>query len=341
MKKVQRNKGAYVPSVIKSEQGKHGNSAASESEGQASGIRVEILVTEGPAKGKRFVLDKPSYFLFGRQANAQLSIRNDQYVSRQHFALQISDEECRLRDLNSKNGVLVNGVRYGGRSPRSGDIRQAPINELRLQNGDRVSVGTTHIQVSITPLTRHEPKSQKQKRSQKDAALFVLDLVQSTQHLLKVGDQAFSSLIKQFHARFQKHHSSSELLSLKCTGDGFLGIYRTPSVAFALASEFLQNPVNSDIHVRMALHWGSVTSIPDGTFIGQDVQRMYHLEGLQADDRISSSESTRLLPPVDRVLITHPALERLNKSEQQRCRAAGQFRLEELDESCRLWVHAD
>ena len=339
MKDAQRDKGKFVPIVIKNEQGKNGDSAPPESEGQRHGIRVEILVTEGPAKGKRFVLDKPTYFLFGRRADAHLSIPNDQYVSRQHFALQISEEECRLRDLNSKNGVIVNGVRYGGRTVHSDAIRQAPINEVCLQNGDQISIGTTHIQVNITPLLSSEPIRPQQKRQSQDAALFVLDLVKSTEHLLKVGDQVFSALIGRFRARFQEHRSSSELLSLKCTGDGFLAVYRSPSAAFALATDLLQTPVNPEIHIRMALHWGTVTSIPDGTFIGRDVQKIYHLEGLQAHDQISSSESTKMLPPANRILVTHPALKRLNKNERLKCRAAGQFRLEELNESCRLWVH--
>ena len=347
----QRNKGAYVPVVIKNEQGRNEDAATLELEEKEDGIRVEVLVTEGPAKGKRFVLDKPSYFLFGRQTDAHLSIPNDQYISRQHFALQVSEAECRLRDLNSTNGVLVNGVRYGGRLPRPEDVRQAPINEVRLQDGDRISVGTTHIQVKITPLFRRESAPPQKTHSARDVALLVLDLVQSTQHLLKIGDQEFSTLIGKFRARFQEHHSSSELLSLKGTGDGFLGVYRSPSAAFALASEFLQVPVSSDVQVRMALHWGTVTSIPDGTFIGQNVQRMYHLEGLQVSDHISSmketkflpasdEEDTKLFPATNRVLITRPALKLLNESERRKCREVGLFRLKELDESCRLWVHA-
>ena len=112
-------------------------------------MRVELYVTAGPAKGKRFVFNKPDCFLFGRAKDAHVSLPNDLYVSRQHFFLEISPPDCKLRDLNSKNGVFVNGVRYGGRTPLKGGIKQAPINEIQLQHGDEIVVGDTRITVII------------------------------------------------------------------------------------------------------------------------------------------------------------------------------------------------
>ena len=89
-------------------------------------MRVEIHVTAGPAKGQHFTFDKPNTFLFGRSTDAQISLPQDRYVSRQHFLLEITSSDCKLTDLNSKNGVVVNGVRYGGHNPPRKGIRQAP-----------------------------------------------------------------------------------------------------------------------------------------------------------------------------------------------------------------------
>jgi serine/threonine protein kinase len=113
-------------------------------------MRVEMTVTTGPAKGRRFTFDKPESFLFGR-TNAHVSFPDDQHVSRRHCLLEISPTECILKDLNSKNGVVVNGIRYGGRTPPKAGVTQAPMgmNEVRLKDGDEITVGNTCIKVSI------------------------------------------------------------------------------------------------------------------------------------------------------------------------------------------------
>ncbi len=112
-------------------------------------MKVELLVISGAVKGKRFVFTKPDCFLFGRAADAHISLPNDLYVSRQHFFLEVSPPVCKLRDLNSKNGVIVNGVRYGGKTPLPREFKQAPINETLLKDGDEIAVGETRIKVSI------------------------------------------------------------------------------------------------------------------------------------------------------------------------------------------------
>ena len=104
-------------------------------------MRVELHVTSGPAMGRHFHFNKPDCFLFGRANDAHISLPKDLYVSRQHFFLEISPPLCKLRDLHSKNGVFVNGVRYGGRVPLPKGIKQAPINEVLLKNGDKIIVG--------------------------------------------------------------------------------------------------------------------------------------------------------------------------------------------------------
>jgi len=114
-------------------------------------MRVEINVTAGPAKGHCFTFDEPDSFFFGRAADARIYLPRDPYVSRQHFLLEISPPECKITDLNSKNGTFINGVRYGGRMPPESDVKQAPdgIKMTILKNGDEISVGDTYMRVSI------------------------------------------------------------------------------------------------------------------------------------------------------------------------------------------------
>lgn len=114
-------------------------------------MQVELHVTEGPVKGRHFSFDTPDCFLMGRAADAHISLPDDPYLSRQHFLLLISPPQCILTDLGSKNGVSVNGVRYGGQRPPSKKSKQAPSErrEVALKDGDCITVGNTHIQVSI------------------------------------------------------------------------------------------------------------------------------------------------------------------------------------------------
>ena len=67
------------------------------------------------------------------------------------FLLEISPPECKLTDLNSKNGVFVNGIRYGGKKTPPPGIQQAPngVKEVQLKDGDEIMVGDTRIQIII------------------------------------------------------------------------------------------------------------------------------------------------------------------------------------------------
>ncbi len=116
-----------------------------------AGMHVELHVTEGPAKGQHFYFDTPDCFLVGRAGDAHISLPDDPYLSRQHLLLLISPPHCILTDLNSKNGVFVNGVRYGGRKAPKAKFKQAPadVRELILKDTDRIAVGSTRILVSL------------------------------------------------------------------------------------------------------------------------------------------------------------------------------------------------
>lgn len=114
-------------------------------------LRVKVQVTAGPAAGRSFEFDQPDTFLFGRSADARISLPDDPYVSRNHFVLEISPPDCKITDLGSKNGTFVNRVRFGGTvAPRAG-VQLAPdgARETRLASGDEIVVGDTQMRVQI------------------------------------------------------------------------------------------------------------------------------------------------------------------------------------------------
>jgi|GEM_PF-832481 len=70
----------------------------------------------------------------GRAAPADIVIAEDNALSRLHFELHFDGKDCWLRDLNSTNGTLHNGVRTVGG---------------RIADGDLIAAGKTRFAVAI------------------------------------------------------------------------------------------------------------------------------------------------------------------------------------------------
>src|SRR5947208_578918 len=96
---------------------------------------VEFLVVEGQPRGKALHFP-PGEFLFGRGPECHVRPNSD-WVSRQHCLLRVTAETASLRDLGSRNGTLVNGVRI--------------VEECNLSHGDLVEVGPLVFEVQLDP----------------------------------------------------------------------------------------------------------------------------------------------------------------------------------------------
>lgn len=89
---------------------------------QAQPHVLELVV--GPGAPRQYVLDKDPLVL-GRSREADLVIDSTQ-ISRKHMSLSRLDDEVICRDLDSKNGVFLNGVR---------------IHSAKLRHGDQIQIG--------------------------------------------------------------------------------------------------------------------------------------------------------------------------------------------------------
>src|SRR5262249_37418989 len=69
-------------------------------------------------------------FAVGRNASCQLSL-DDPLVSRRHALLHVAPENVSIEDLQSRNGVLVNGTKIEGR--------------LDLRPGDKILIGAQEL----------------------------------------------------------------------------------------------------------------------------------------------------------------------------------------------------
>ena len=98
-------------------------------------MRIVLTVEKGPHQGRSFAFDQHDNFIVGRAKWAHFRLpKKDKYFSRVHFLIEINPPHCRLMDLKSRNGTLVNG-----RAVKVAD----------LQDGDVIEGGITSIRVSI------------------------------------------------------------------------------------------------------------------------------------------------------------------------------------------------
>lgn len=96
-------------------------------------MNLKLLIVQGRPEGKS-LLFPPGEYVFGRGAECHVRPNSD-WVSRQHCLLRVTTDEAWLRDLGSRNGTLVNGVRLCG--------------ERRLRAGDQVQVGPLVFEVLL------------------------------------------------------------------------------------------------------------------------------------------------------------------------------------------------
>jgi len=82
--------------------------------------------------GQRFVLDREE-ILIGRGTGCHIQLK-DPKVSRKHAKIKIQTGQLTIEDLDSTQGVLINGER---------------VDECQLKDGDRVQLGDTQLQVEF------------------------------------------------------------------------------------------------------------------------------------------------------------------------------------------------
>lgn len=93
-----------------------------------------LEVKSGPSKGKGIRLQPGQSVRVGRTAKSDFVLPADRHLSGMHFEVSLDENECRLRDLQSTNGTMLNG--------------QA-INETVLRDGDTIVAGETVFRIRM------------------------------------------------------------------------------------------------------------------------------------------------------------------------------------------------
>jgi hypothetical protein len=97
-------------------------------------MAVILHVTEGPAVGRKTFLRLGQVMRIGRTEWADFNVPQDAAMAPIHFSVEYDTHVCRLRDLQSGAGTLVNGK---------------PVGEAVLNHGDHITAGATTFHVHI------------------------------------------------------------------------------------------------------------------------------------------------------------------------------------------------
>ncbi|MFO0938012.1 MAG: DUF4123 domain-containing protein [Gemmataceae bacterium] len=97
-------------------------------------MELMLVIKTGDDIGKRIVVPMSVPFRVGRSADADFRYSADPLMSALHFAIELTESQCKVRDLGSRFGTSVNGVK---------------ITESNLSDGDEISVGRTAFAVSL------------------------------------------------------------------------------------------------------------------------------------------------------------------------------------------------
>jgi pSer/pThr/pTyr-binding forkhead associated (FHA) protein len=95
---------------------------------------VLLETTSGASVGKQVRLLPGQSIRVGRTRKSDLVLPGDSHISSVHFSVEVDETGCRLTDLNSTNGTLLNGQK---------------ITAATLQNGDTIVAGETTFRATI------------------------------------------------------------------------------------------------------------------------------------------------------------------------------------------------
>jgi eukaryotic-like serine/threonine-protein kinase len=94
---------------------------------------LTFQITEGPSKGASYTFAEHATFLVGRALDAHFRLpEDDRYFSRRHFIVEVNPPLCRLIDIRSRNGTLVNGKRVEMADLKDGDVVQGGRTTMRV-----------------------------------------------------------------------------------------------------------------------------------------------------------------------------------------------------------------
>ena len=119
--------------------------------------RVTLAVVEGAHAGEERTFTDAAVIMIGRAVESTFPLHGrpeDWLVSRRHCVIGVGARGVAVRDLESRNGTFVNGVRLGF-PPGEGGNGSAGL-RAPLRDGDQIRVGTSLLRVRIEEVSAAE-----------------------------------------------------------------------------------------------------------------------------------------------------------------------------------------
>jgi class 3 adenylate cyclase len=199
---------------------------------------------------------------------------------------------------------------------------------------DRIGWDELHLALlELFPAVVGLDESQRSQRV--DVAMLLVDIVRSTQMVRALGDTGFVDRLRRLRKLLR---SSTGLLLMKGTGDGYLTVHDTVASALDAARD-LRDAIEAPMQLRLVIHRGPVR-MSEHDVLGSEVHRLFRIEALGEHDRASELGTGIALPLAGRVVLSQPAFTALPEPELASFRWAGTFRLKGFDDPEPIWVEA-
>lgn len=97
-------------------------------------MRLTVTIRSGTRAGQRVLLAPEESLRVGRTSKADIAITDDPTMSGVHFVIEYLGDAVRVRDLESRNGLFVNGQQ---------------VVEAAVQTGDQIRAGRTFFSLAL------------------------------------------------------------------------------------------------------------------------------------------------------------------------------------------------
>lgn len=106
-------------------------------------MAVCLTILEPDQPERSLTYNAQTDVIIGRASRCDIRIEFDPLVSRLHASIHMEPQLALIRDLGSRNGLVINGMRFDG------VVNQRIIKPRTLRDGDTVVMGRTSVRINI------------------------------------------------------------------------------------------------------------------------------------------------------------------------------------------------
>lgn len=124
-------------------------------------MRVSLEIRGDDRGSREATLSKPGKYVVGRHPECDVTISHG-LASKKHFQIIVSPMGVSIRDLDSTNGLRVDGVALGAAAEQDGSGTQGnfKVKERSISNGSVIEIGslkiTAYLELSTQDLGKVE-----------------------------------------------------------------------------------------------------------------------------------------------------------------------------------------